>query len=245
MGPLLEGLVKLQFVENRLRAVNGKLTRCRRGVIFQENQVRSLQSGFAAKKEEIKLTRVQSDRLELELNGREERISKMRGALNMAKTNKEYSAVLTELNTAKADNTKLESEVLDLMKNIEADEGECLEIQAQIDEQKKKLEDIRKSAEGQAVRLEEDIAEIKVEWDESAGAVPVEVLEIFRRTADTYDGEAIADVEMHDERTEVYSCGGCFMRIPAETVNQLMTRDEILRCTSCSRILVLKKDFGV
>jgi len=74
MGPLLEGLVKLQLVENRLRAVNGKLARCRRGVIFQENHVRSLQSSYEAKKEEIKLTRVQSDRLEMELNGREERI---------------------------------------------------------------------------------------------------------------------------------------------------------------------------
>jgi len=158
---------------------------------------------------------------------------------------KEYSAILTELNTAKADNTKLESEVLGLMKNIEADEGHCLEIQAQIDEQKTKLEEIRKSAEEQAVKLENDVEEIKVEWKQAAGAVPAEVLEIFQRTADTYDGEAIADVEMHDERTEVYSCGGCFMRIPAETVNQLMTRDEILRCTSCSRILVLKKDFGM
>ena len=245
MGPLLEGLVKLQLVENRLRAVNGKLTRCRRGVIFQENQVRSLQSGFEAKKEEIKLTRVQSDRLELELRGREERISKMRSVLNMAKTNKEYSAILTELNTAKADNSKLESEVLELMKNIEADEGECLEIQIQIDEQKKKLEDIRKSAEEQAVKLEGDVAEIKVEWDEAAKSVPADALEIFQRTADTYDGEATADVEMHDERTGVYSCGGCFMRVPAETVNQLMTNDDILRCTSCARILFLKKDFGM
>jgi predicted nucleic acid-binding Zn-ribbon protein len=214
-------------------------------VIFQENHVRSLQSGLEAKKEEIKLTRVQSDRLELELNGREERISKLRSALNMAKTNKEYSAILTELNTAKADNTKLEAEVLDLMKNIEADEGECLDIQVQIDEQKKKLEDVRNSANEQTAKLEADIAEIKVEWDVAAGSVSAEVLEVFRRTADTYDGEAIADVEMHDERTEVYSCGGCFMRIPAETVNQLMTRDEILRCTSCSRILVLRKDFGI
>lgn len=245
MGPLLEGLAKLQLVENRLRAVSGKLARCRRGVIFQENQVRSLQGGYEAKKEEIKLTRMQSDRLELELNGREERISKMRGALNMAKTNKEYSAILTELNTAKADNTKLETEVLDLMKNIETDEGECLEIQAQIDEQKKKLEETRKSAGKQAVKLEEDIAEIQVEWDQAAKAVPAEVLEVFQRTADNYDGEAIADIEMHDERTEAYSCGGCFMRVTAETVNQLMTKDEILRCTSCSRILILRKDFGV
>ena len=245
MGPLLEGLIKLQSVENRLRAVKGKLTRCRRGVIFQENQLRSLQSGYEAKHEEIKLTRVQSDRLELELKSRDERIAKMRTVLNMAKTNKEYSAILTELNTAKADNTKLEAEVLELMKNIEADEAESLEIQVQIDEQKAKLNEVRKAAEKQAVELEEEIAEIQVEWDASSGEIPAETLEIFQRVADTYDGEAIANVEKQDERSEVYSCGGCFMRTTAETVNQLMTKDEVMRCSNCSRILVLKKGFDV
>ena len=55
MGPILDGLVKLQSVETRLRAVKSKLSRCRRTVIFQENQLRSLQNGLAAKQEEIKL----------------------------------------------------------------------------------------------------------------------------------------------------------------------------------------------
>ena len=65
MGPVLHGLVKLQSVENRLRAVQFKLTRCRRTVIFQENQLRSLQNSLEAKQEEKKLSRVQADRLEL------------------------------------------------------------------------------------------------------------------------------------------------------------------------------------
>ena len=38
MGPVLNGLIKLQSVENRLRAAKAKLGRCRRSVIIQENQ---------------------------------------------------------------------------------------------------------------------------------------------------------------------------------------------------------------
>ena len=53
MGPVLKGLIKLQKVENRLRAAKYKLNRCRRNVIIQENQVRSLQSALEAKKEEM------------------------------------------------------------------------------------------------------------------------------------------------------------------------------------------------
>ena len=65
MGPVLNGLTKLQSVENRLRAAKAKLARCRRNVILQENQVRILTSDLGTKKEEILLTKVQSDRLEL------------------------------------------------------------------------------------------------------------------------------------------------------------------------------------
>ena len=239
MGPVLNGLVKLQSVEKRLRAVKAKLTRCRRSVIIQENQVRSLQNALEAKKEEIQLTKIQSDRLELELKSRDETIAKLRVYLNAAKTNKEYALVLTRLNTNKADNSKLENQILGLMKDIEADESECEEMQKQIDDQKQKLEQTRKEAELLATKYEAEIKEIQDEWNKRAQTIPPEPLEIFNRVAETYDGEALAAIEQQDSKTEAYTCGGCFMGITAESVNLLMTKDDIIRCPNCTRILVL------
>ncbi|MHC4425930.1 MAG: zinc ribbon domain-containing protein [Planctomycetota bacterium] len=239
MGPVLNGLTKLQSVENQLRAVKAKLARCRRNVIIQENQVRSLQNALEAKKEEILLTKVQSDRLELELRTRDEAIAKLRASLNTAKTNKEYAAVLTRLNTTKADNSKLENQILELMKDIEADESESKEIQRQIDEQKQKLEQTRKETEALANKYEAQIKEVQQEWDKKANTIPSEPLQIFKRVAETYDGEALAVVDRHEGKTEVYTCGGCFMGITAECVNLLMTKDDIIRCPNCTRILVL------
>jgi len=240
MGPVLRGLVKLQSVENRLRVVKGKLTRCRRSVIIQENQVRSLASGLEAKKEELTLTRIQTDRLELELKSEEETITRLRTALNVAKTNKEYAAILTDLNTTKADSAKIENQTLDLMKDIEADEAQCTQLEEQIEQQKQKLEQVRRETEILAAKYEAEIAEIEKQWQAVAEAVPAEPLAIFKRVAETYDGEALAVIEKQDERKEIYSCGGCFMGIPTETVNVLMTKDEVIRCPSCTRILVLK-----
>lgn len=239
MGPVLNALVKLQSVENQLRAVKAKLARCRRSVIIQENQVRRLQNTLEAKREEMQLTKVQSDRLELELKARDEEVSKLRAHLNVAKTNKEYASVLTQLNTTKADNSKVETQILELMKDIEADEAECSEIQNQIDEAKQKLEQTRKDAEANAAKYEADIEEIQKEWDKKAKDIPQEPLRIFKRVAETYDGEALAVVEKQEGKTEAYSCGGCFMGVTAESVNMLLTRDEIIRCPSCTRILVL------
>ncbi len=239
MGPVLNGLIKLQSVENRLRAAKAKLNRCRRNVIIQENRVRSLQSAFEAKKEEIQLTKVQSDRLELELRTRDEAISRLRASLNAAKTNKEYAAVLTQLNTTKADNSKVETQILELMKGIEADEAERAEIQKQIEEQKRNLEQIRKESEQLAAKYEAEIEEIQAEWSQASQVVPAGPLVLFNRVAETYDGEALAVIGRQEGRTETYTCGGCFMGIPAESVNVLMTKDDIIRCPNCTRILVL------
>ncbi len=239
MGPVLSGLTRLQSVENRLRIVKNKLARCRRNVIIQENLVRTLSSSYEAKKEEIQLTRVQSDRMELELKARDETISRLRASLNTAKTNKEYAAVLTQLNTTKADNSKIETQVLDLMKDIEADEAECKQIEEQIEGQKKILEQKRTEAEQLSVKYEAEIDQIQSEWDEAAKRVPADALGIFKRVAETYDGEALAKVEEQEARSATYSCGGCFMSITPETVNLLMTKDDIIRCPNCTRILVL------
>ena len=242
MGPVLRGLTKLQRVENRLRAVKTKLARCRRGVLFQENQLRTLQNGLEAKQEEIKQTRLQVGRLEMDLKERDEQIDKLRNHLNLARTNKEYSALLTELNTAKADDSKIETQVLELMKNIETDEAACEEIKTQIEEQRGKVDEVRKEAEAKAVELEKDVAEVQAEWDAVAKDIPAESLRIFDRVAETYDGEAMAEVEQVDEKAQSYSCGGCFMGVPAEIVNVLSGKDEIVRCSNCTRILYLKTD---
>jgi len=239
MGPVLNGLLKLQSVENRLRVEKGKLTRCRRNVVIQENLIRSLQNALEAKKEEVQLTKVQFDRLELELRSKDETIARLRASLNNAKTNKEYAAVLTQLNTTKADNSKIETQSLELLKDIEADESECDDIQKQIDEQKETLEQTRKESEILADKYQAEIDKIQAEWDEASQIIPRDSLEIFKRVAETYDGQAVALIQQQGDKKGPYSCGGCFMGITAESVNLLMTKDDIIRCPNCTRILVL------
>ena len=239
MGPVLNGLIQLQSIENRLRVEKAKLTRCRRNVIIQENQIRSLQNALEAKKEEVQLSKVQFDRLELELKTRDEQINRLRASLNTAKTNKEYAAVLTQLNTTKADNSKIENQSLELLKNIEDDEAECNQIQSQTNEQKQQLEQIRTETEMLAKKYQAEIDKIQAEWDQLAKTIPEKALEIFKRVAETYDGQAVVQIEQQGGIKGAYTCGGCFMGLTAECVNLLMTKDDIIRCPNCTRILVL------
>src|SRR4030042_246437 len=226
MGAVLNGLLKLESVENRLRVEKGKLTRCRRNVVIQENLIRSLQNALEAKKEEVLLTKVQFDRLELELKTKEEIIARLRTSLNIAKTNKEYAAVLTQLNTTKADNSKIETQLLELLKDIEADETESKDILKQITDQKQQLEKTRTESETLAGKYQSEIDEIQAEWNQAAKDIPRKHLELFKRVAETYDGQAVTSIEQQDDRKgAAYSCGGCFMGITAESVNLLLRKE--------------------
>lgn len=239
MGSLLNGLVRLQGVEDHLRAAKAKLVRCKRSVVVEENKIKVEQAVLDAKKQESKLTRLQCDRLDMELKTRDQEIAKFRAALNTAKTNKEYATLLTQLNTTKADNSKIETQALELMKGIEADEIECGTIYARIQEQKRQLDQVRKESDAAAVKFQADVDQIQAEWTEVAKSIPHEALAVFKRVAESYDGQAVVEIEEREGKPTGYSCGGCYMGITTESVNLLLTRDEIIRCPNCTRILVL------
>ena len=242
MGPMLNGLIKLQEVESRLRGVKQKLARTRRGLTLQENQLRNIKNVLEAKKDEIKLIRAQMDKIELEIKSREESLKKRQSELNMAKNNKEYSALLTEINVNKADNSKLENQLIELMAAIENEQKACVETEAQIAQQEAKVEQVRLEAADKAKNIQESIETLQKEWDEAAKDIPEEVLAIFKRLSDNYDGEALAFVETAGTRRKVYTCDGCYMSLTSETINRLMTDDDIIRCPSCSRIVVLREE---
>ncbi|MBN2211874.1 MAG: hypothetical protein JW709_10810 [Sedimentisphaerales bacterium] len=242
MGPILNALVTLQAIENELRTITLRLQKTRRKVKLQEQRIEQLNAALQAKHEEIKMTRLQSGKLELELKSREEEINKYRVALNNAKTNKDYSAILTRINTDKADKSKLEEQVLTLMGQIETSQGLCRQIEKDLAEETNKLETTKAESAAGVEQLEKNLADIQDRKAEALEAVGPAERELFERLSQRYDGEVLVEVNTPTSRRSTdHTCGGCFMGVTLECVNSLMTRDEVVICPNCGRILVLDK----
>jgi predicted nucleic acid-binding Zn-ribbon protein len=238
MGPVLSSLVELQSVETRLRQAEQKLKRTRRAVTRQELQIARLKEALAARHEDIRLTRLHYDRIELDLRSREAEIAKLRVALNTARTNKDYSAILTRINTDKADSSKLEDQCLQLMSQIEADQAQSKLLQAEIAQEEQKLAGIRTETDSKSAQLEVEVNQLRHEHEQAASHVPPKERSMFRRLAERYDGEVLAVIEEQNRRGD-YICSGCYIKVTLECVNALMTRDEMFNCPNCGRILVL------
>lgn len=241
MATMLEGLLHLQAIERELVLVRRQLRTRENAVANQEKQIQVHQEDWDGLQAKVREQHMAADQLELDLKDRETHVSKLRGFLNQAKTNKEYAAILTEINTFKADSANIEDNALRALQEIDAVKAQADDVQELIRSDQERLEQIHSTGTGEISRLNGMLEELSAKRASAAEVVPSKSLELFERIAENYDGEGMAVIEVHGHKPpHSYMCGGCFMGLNAEHANVLRVRDEIRTCDNCGRILYLE-----
>lgn len=241
MGQMLDGLLKLQSIERDLSQVRRRLKSRQSAVDLQQRRIDQHQQQWDALHEKANSRRRDADRHELDLRQSEDHVAKLRSALNTAKTNKEYAAILTQINTLKADNAKLEESTLKIIQDVDAVRVEADKVKQQIEAEKKRLEEIMQTNSAEIEKLNGMLAELNARRDQAAQGLATDNLAVFQRVADRYDGEAMAPIQVEGKKPPYdYICGGCFMSLSAEHANALRVRDEIRACNNCGRILYME-----
>ncbi len=245
MGPTLASLLKLQAVEHDLAHVRRRLRSKQNVLTAVQRKVDDLRHRKEELQGQARNQQKETDQFELQRASREEEIAQLRGALNRTRTNKEYSAILTQINTYKADNSKLEEVILKVMEGVDAVKAEVEKVNAQIDAEQKRLDQVMQTNSEELAKLQSMLAELETKRAEAATHVPHDALHVFDRLASGKDGEAMAAIEVVDAKRNDFTCGGCFMSLSAEHFNALLGRDEIRQCDSCGRILYIdQKDMN-
>ncbi len=240
MGPMLTALLNLQSIERQLAHVRGRLKTRKNAVAAQEKRIEQLRADHEAAQRKATDRRKDADRIELDLKTKEEQVNKFRTALNAAKTNKDYAAILTQINTIKADNAKIEDQVLRVMQEVESLKAEADKVKADLEAQVKRLDEIKSHSQAEIAKLTAMFDDLSAQRATAAQAVPQQALDVFERIAGANEGDAMAAIEVHGRKPPFdYICGGCYMSLNAEHANALRVRDEIRRCDNCKRILYL------
>jgi len=238
---LNDALRELFLVDQQVRGMESRVETARKHVRVQQIKLEQIEQQAAELKDQLQHAEAQAHDLENDISDADSRIERLREQMNSVKTNKEYSAMLVEVNTIKADRSKLEDQTLEVMGKVEALRAELGQLNKAMEDQRrvKELAD-RELAERQE-EVGEQLAEVKGRREAAAAEVPDEPLQVFEKLNAAYEGEAMAPIIEEDRRRLEYTCGGCYMSIPVEKVNQLMTVDQITRCSSCGRILYMEQ----
>lgn len=244
MGATLDALQKLQQIDQQLRSTREQIEVKQRSTRSAKRRVATLERQIEDSELQIRKTQAEVDRFDLERQSHEERISKLREALNRAKTNKEYAAILAELNTDKADASKLEDTALAAMARADEKRKTQQEMQESLKAAQSRVQGLEQAAVELEERLGGRIAELEQQRDSAAEEIPPAVMGVFNRAADQNDGDAMAAIrQTHPKRAE-YICSGCNMGVTLETINALQSNDRIQQCQTCMRILYLDVPAG-
>jgi predicted nucleic acid-binding Zn-ribbon protein len=229
MIPALDGLVRLQRVESELRKVDAEIQEGPRLKDELAAQLTVERARLDAAREELALTQKNRRQLEGELQELEGKRSKYKGQLMEVKTNKEYTAMLHEIEGVEREIRGREDRILEEMERAETLAGEVKREEAAFKdvEARQRVELTRLEQRGDALRLEAE--RLGSERDAVAATLDGDTLELFRRVA-RLRGVAVA--EARDAM-----CQLCHVALRPQMYMDLKRNEQLIQCPSCNRIL--------
>jgi predicted nucleic acid-binding Zn-ribbon protein len=239
---LHDALHALFLLDQQVRGLQSRLDSAAQHVRAQEIKIQQLTGQLNELTQLHQQTKAAESTLEGEADAIEVRIEDLRDKMNSANTNKEYSAFLVEVNTLKVDKDEKEDGALALISKIEELAEKVSEANNRIVEQTRVKSVADQELTSRTDEVGEQLEELRRKRDKAATDVPEKPLSIFNKVANDLDGEAMAPVMQEDSRYLDFTCGGCYLSIPAEIVNRLYGQTDVVQCTSCQRILFIEKE---
>lgn len=240
MGPKLQGLLALQDIELQIMDIRSQTGRKERQASVQERKLKAAQAAADAKRDEIRRSQMEFDRLDLEIKSRTARVDHLREQLNSVKTNKEYAAILSEMNNDRADLNKIETAALERMGAIDTLKAELVELEKVCASEQSRLNDLAAIFEETRSTYSDRLTRLEQQRDELMTSQEEKTRSMFARLSERYEGEVMARVVRTHPRRDDFLCEGCNMTIVTERASALMSRDEVITCRNCGRILYIE-----
>ena len=232
-NPKLENIKKLSKLDRQLIDLRKKHDELPKTLRQLDETVQENQKALQEAEGQLTALRSRYDARALELKSHAAKIEKYQSQLASVKTNKEYSTILSEITTEKADIAKTEDEMLMLMESIDQQEAtiqECRENEALAQKDRELHKDEISARQEQVGR---QLRKITEEREAVTANMPPDVLHQYERILQKRGATAVVPVIDN-------SCQGCFMKMTPEVQARLLRNDDIIYCKFCSRIIYLE-----
>ena len=181
------------------------------------------------KKEEVTLRETES-----EISGLEEEIKKAQRHLMDVKTNREYTALTSEIDGFKKKISNLEEHALLLMDKVVRAKKTRKEEEKRLEKEKGALDEKLNESARKEASMRADLSEEEKRRPVLAGAIPGEILAAYERVLKAKaNRKALVGVKDN-------ICTGCQTRLPTGTLDQLHKGADLVFCEGCNRLLYLE-----
>jgi predicted nucleic acid-binding Zn-ribbon protein len=231
MDPHLPRLQELQVLDSRVAGLERKLEAIPGRIQTIRDTLQQAKAAVDAVRSKLDGARKDMRTKEKDLEYQATQRKKLEAKLYEVKTNKEYSAVLAEIEGAKVEKNRIEEEILGLMELQERLAREVVEGDARVRPQEAEAR-VQEAAAAEELRaLEVDLEAARSERATVARDVPRDVLVQYGRLLKVRAGLAVALVGSNG------ICSGCRVSLTPQRFNEVRQSSQIFVCENCGRFL--------
>jgi predicted nucleic acid-binding Zn-ribbon protein len=231
----LSNLICLQDCDNRIRRIMDKKNEGPLRIKKLEDELNAIEQRFKEESSRFEALRKSRRNIEQETQDLESKIEKSNIRLSNIKSNREYKAVLKEIDDLKKAKFQAEDRALQVMEEIEILEKRCEDNEKDAVELRKKCDEDKKEVMTELKALDKELQSLEKKRDLFCSAVEKELLDKYLFLKERKQGQAVSPV------SEAV-CQVCRIRIPPQTYNELIKGNALLTCTNCSRIIYWADD---
>lgn len=180
---------------------------------------------------EIDLNERRQYGLELELQSARDALDKAQRKLREVKTNKEYNAVLAEIDAGKQQMMSMEDQLLQLMEQADQKRQAKRLHEQRVQATHNALQERGHAVEQASEALNQEILTEMEKRRQTAVGLRPELLEVYEKLAARNDGSVV--VHLKDN-----VCGGCHLKVQPQLVSDIRLQESLHTCPHCHLILL-------
>lgn len=230
MKEQLELLWELQKIDLDLKSIKEDRDRIPKELKRLDEKQKIEKEKIQKEKEKIELLEKERRQKEGHLNVEQDKIKRTEGRMFEVKTNKEYQALLSEIETLKEEKSRAEEEILQLLDEID-------ELKKKLLHREKEVAITLGKIEGERKKIQERMTHSELLWKRQMerGEVLTKQLnsnlfKLYNTLKEKRQGVGVVSVKKE-------TCQGCFVNIPPQMFIEVQKNNQRIQCPNCNRIL--------
>lgn len=230
MSPALASLVELQKLDSAADVARKRLAELPAAEQALAASLSAAEQAVSGVKARIQENQQNRRALEKDVSMVDSRLARFDDHKAAVKTNQEYTALLHEIETARADKDGIEEKILVLMEDADTLAADLKAAEAALAGEKRDADQARGRLGEERKALDAELARLAAARTGAAAGTDARVLALYEQLIKGRRGLAVA-------RMTGEICTACHVRLRPHVTQMIRRNEDIVQCESCQRIL--------
>ena len=226
----MEQLIELQGIDAKLKDLNDLLGDLPSKIDSLNAQEEKIKNEILNKKNRLKEVKLELEKREVDIAQQDGKINKLKDQLFLVTNNKQYDAIMAEIDHFKEQKSNFENDTINLLEEKENLISSIDEISNDLETLSDDLAIRKEKLQSVILDSADEKSTLEKQRQERINNIDINLVSVYNKVMDARDGLAVVHLEGS-------GCGGCGAHIPPQVVTELRANSGIHRCDICGRFL--------